>query len=116
MMPGAMINLLGVWLKGTMTRSDLAGIFQFTALACLLLLPFFTTLFRIRSADRPRQQVFRMVVWGLAAGVGLFLGLQSIPKLDLRLWGVWLYLGIALIGVLLELLVWVGGRKPKQGE
>ena len=80
--------------------------------ACAAL--FLSTLLLILRRDRPRLQVFHIVVWGLAVGIGLLFGLSSLPRLFWVLWGIWLYIGLAVNALLLELLVFVVGRRNRQ--
>jgi len=80
----------------------------------MLVLPYFSTLLLILRRDRPRLQVFHIVVWGLAAGAGLLFGIQSLPRLYWVLWGTWLYIGLAVTALILELLVFVVGRRNRQ--
>jgi hypothetical protein len=84
-------------------------------LLSLLVLPFFSTLLLILAGDQRRRQVFNIVAWGLAAGIGLLIGLFSYPKLFWVLWGIWLYIGLAASALILEVLALVAGRRPSQG-
>jgi len=79
-----------------------------------LVLPFFSTWLLILRGDRPRLQVFHVVVWGLAAGAGLLFGIQSLPRLYWVLWGTWFYIGLAVSALILELLVRMAGRRNRQ--
>ncbi len=66
-------------------REILVGLFP-----SLLVLPFFSTLLLILRGDRRRRQVFNIVTWGLAGGIGLLIGLFNYPELFWVLWGLWL--------------------------
>lgn len=87
------------------------------SLPCLLfflpLLPFFSTLLLILCENR-RCQVFNIVAWGLGAGIGLLIGVNNYPRLFWMLWGVWLYMGLAAIALILEVRMLMVGRKPGQ--
>jgi hypothetical protein len=72
---------------------------------CAIVLPFFNTLFLILHGESRRQRVFTSIVWFLAVAGGLLFGFSSYPNLFWVLWGVWLYIGLALSALILELLV-----------
>jgi hypothetical protein len=89
--------------------------FLFDLLLFLLVLPWFSTLFLILRGDRRRWQVFSIAAWGLAVGIGLLIGLSSYPRWFWVLWGIWLYIGLAVSALLLEVLTLAAGRRPSQG-
>jgi len=91
-------------------RLFLSGLFLF-----LLVLPFFSTLLLILRRDRRRRQVFNVAAWGLAAGIGLLIGISRYPRLFWVLWGIWLYIGLAASALIVEVLTLAAGRKPSQG-
>ena len=80
-------------------RESLTGL-----IPLLLVLPFFSTLLLILRGDRRRRQVFNVVAWGLAAGIGLLIGVSRYPRLYWALWGVWLYIALAASALILEVL------------
>jgi hypothetical protein len=104
---------------GATVLADFGVVFLKRLLASLVLLlivlPFFSTLRLILRGDRTRQQVFHVVLWALAAGIGLLFGLSSLPKLYWVLWGTWLYIGLAVSALILEVLALVTGRRPSLG-
>ena len=100
---------------GAMGFVEWTRVFLFSLLLFLLVLPFFSTLLLILRRDRRRRQVFNVVAWGLAAGIGLLIGLSRYPKLYWALWGIWLYIGLAASALILEVLALVAGRRPSQG-
>jgi hypothetical protein len=104
---------------GATVLADFGVVFLKRLLASLVLLlivlPFFSTLRLILRGDRTRQQVFHVVLWALAAGIGLLFGLSSLPKLYWVLWGTWLYIGLAASALILEVLALVTGRRPSLG-
>ncbi len=87
----------------------------FLFIIVLLVLPFFSTLLLIVRGDRRRRQVFNVAAWGFAAGMGLLIGMFSYPKLFWMLWGIWLYIGLAVSALILEVLTLAAGRRPRQG-
>lgn len=80
----------------------------------LLLLPFFNTLLSLVRGDRWRRQGLNVAAWGLAAGIGLLMGMSGYPKLFRVLWGVWLYTGLAAGALILEALTLAAERRLGQ--
>jgi hypothetical protein len=105
----------GQLLSGAMGLGEWARGLLIGLLMSLLVLPFLSTLLLILAGDQRRRQVFNIVAWGLAVGVGLLIGLSSYPKLYWALWGIWLYIGLAASALILEGLALAKGRKPNQG-
>ncbi len=78
-----------------------------------LILPFLAALLSILHRDG--RQVFHVAAWGLAvAAAGLFLSLSSFSGMYWVLWGIWLYIGLAVAVLILELIALVGSRKQIQ--
>lgn len=95
-------------LTGTFTfiegvRESLRSLFML-----LLIMPLFSTLFLILRGDGLRHCVFSTTAWGLAAGIGLLVGLSSYPQRFWVLWGLWLYNMMATSALVLEVLVLKG--------
>ena len=90
-------------------RMVLVGLLLF-----LLVLPFFGTLLLILRRVRRHRQVFNIVAWGLAVGIGPLIGLSSYPRLFWVLWGTWLYVGLASSALILEVLTLAAGRRSSQ--
>jgi len=109
------INMVVGLVTGAMGFIEWARLFLVSLFLFLLVLPFFSTLLSILRRDRRRRQVFNVVAWGLAAGIGLLIGLSRYPKLYWALWGIWLYIGLAAGALILEVLALVAGRRPSQG-
>jgi hypothetical protein len=78
--------------------------FLFSLLPSLLLLPCFSTLLLILRGDRRWGQVFNVVAWGLAAGIGLLIGASSHRRVFWMLWGIWLYITLTISALILEAL------------
>ena len=97
---------------GTMVFIEWIREALYSLLVFLLVLPFFSTLLLILRGDRRRLQVFNVAAWGLAAGIGLLIGMFSYPKLYWALWGIWLYIGLTSSALILEVLTLVVGRRP----
>lgn len=101
---GEFLYRSGQLLSGAMGLGEWARVFPIGLFLSLLVLPFFSTLLVILRGDRRCRQVFNVVVWGLAAGIGLLIGLSSYPRLFWVLWGIWLYVGLAVSVLAVELL------------
>jgi len=114
-MVGGFINMVVRLVTGATVFTDLAFEFLYSLLPLLLVLPFCSTLLLILGGDRRRRQVFHVAAWGLAAGVGLLLGMSSFSRLLWALWGLWLYIGLAAGALILEVLTLAAGRRPSQG-
>jgi 4-amino-4-deoxy-L-arabinose transferase-like glycosyltransferase len=91
-------------LLGSVTFIDWGRTSLFSLLLFLLVLPLFSTLFLILRGDGRQRQMFSIVTWVLAAGTGLLLGLFRFPGQFWALWGLWLYIALAAIGMVLEVL------------
>lgn len=87
-------------------REFLIGLLLF-----LPLLPIFSTLLLILRGDHQRRQVFTIIAWILAIGAGLFLGMSNYPRSGWAVWGIWLYIGLALSALILEILALIERRK-----
>jgi hypothetical protein len=120
-MAGAFLSMSVGLVTGATVLSDrgreFLGVFLFMMLLFLLMLPFFTTLLLIRGGDSRRRRVFHVMAWGLAAVLGLLLALLAVYGSGLysKLWGIWLYTGLAASALILEGLALATGRKPSQG-
>jgi len=90
--------------------------FLFIMVLLLFVLPFFSTLLLIVRGDRRRRQMFNVATWDLAAGAGLLLGRSSFSRLHWALWGIWLYIGLAVSALILEVLALAAERRPRQGR
>ena len=76
--------------------------FLFSLLLSLPLLPILGTLLLILGGGNKRRQVFTISAWILAVGFGLFLGLNTYPRYFWAVWGIWLYIGLAIIAWIME--------------
>ncbi len=61
----------------------------------LVLLPVTSTLLRVRSPNRRFYQIFSVITWGLAVGLGLLIAAIAEVFHPAHLWGLWLYIGLA---------------------
>jgi hypothetical protein len=79
----------------------------------MFVLPSFITLLLVLRRDRRSLQVSSILAWGLAAGIGLTLEVSTYPGL-FRAWGIWLFIGVAVSVLILEVLTLATRRKPNQ--
>lgn len=122
------IGMVAVLVTGETGFADRGGEFLrgflFIMVLLLLVLPFFSTLLLIVRKDHRhlvlygpstgRRQVFNAAAWGVAAGIGLLIGISSHPKLFWSLWGIWLYVGLAVGVLILEVLTLAAERRSSQ--
>jgi len=115
-MAGALVNMAVGLVTGTTVLADRIREFLFSLLGLLLVLPFFSTLLLILRGDRRRQLVFHVAAWSLAAGLGLWIGMSSYPKLFWVLWGIWLYVGLAASALILEVAMLANKRPSHRAD
>jgi hypothetical protein len=112
---GLLFNTIVGVATGAMVLTDLGRELPLSLLFFLPLLPVFSTLLLILSGDGKRRMVFHLVVWSLAVVViflfflSLSLSMSELPPL--RLWGLWLYFGLALSVLILEVVALVIKRR-----
>lgn len=75
-----------------------------------LVLPFLAALLSIFHRDG--RQMFHVLAWGLAVmAASLFLSLSSFSRMHWLLWGIWLYIGLAVAVLILELITLQESRR-----
>jgi hypothetical protein len=94
---------------------EFLGVFLFVMRLFLLVLPFITTLLLVRGRDSRRLRTFHLMAWGLAAVLSLLPLVSESVLRSGRLWGIWLYIGLAASTLILEALALAAGRRPSQG-
>lgn len=114
--PAAFLIMSMGLVTGTTVLADrtreFLGVSLFVMLLFLLVQPFFSTLLLIRGGDSQRRRLFHVTAWGLAAIFSALLLVASLPSgLHPKLWGMWLYVGLAASTLALELLARVSGSK-----
>ena len=118
-MVSVFINISVELVTGATVLTDRVREFLYSVSLSLFVLPFVSTSLLILRGDRPRRQVFSIATWGLAAGAGLLIGvligLSGNLKYYRFLWGIWLYIGLAAIALVLEVLTLAAGRRLSQG-
>ncbi len=90
--------------------------FLYGFLIFLLILPIINTILLFLRGGHPRRQLFTIISWVLAIGGGLFWGLSNFPKLYWAAWGIWLYMGLAVSTLILEILVLASEKDVEQGK
>jgi hypothetical protein len=111
MMAGGFTNIVVGMATGTTVLKDRLGEFVFCLLGILLILPYFSTLFMILREESRGGFVFHVAALSLAFGASLLLAMISYPELFWRLWGIWLYVGVAASALIIEGIMLVARRK-----
>jgi hypothetical protein len=111
----ASIERLMEGITGAAAPLDLAdalpAVLAFTAVALALVLPFLTTLLLIVRGDGRRPQVFHVAAWCLATPAALLVSVVVSKSLLIgALWGSWLYIGVAVGALVLEVAALAGKR------
>ena len=104
MMVSAVVYASAELATGTMALGEWARGFLSCLPPFLLVLPLFCTLLLILRGDRRRWQVVNIAAWALVAGMCLLLGISYYPELFWVFWGLWTYIGLAIIALILEVL------------
>jgi hypothetical protein len=90
---------------------EFVGVALFTAGAVLLVLPLLATLLALLGRARRRARTFRAAAWGVAGLVALLAAVVlGAPGSHLALWGIWLFVGLAVVALTMELLCVAGAR------
>jgi hypothetical protein len=93
------------FLSGELVLSDLGQYSMFTLFFLgLFLLPIISTLLLVRSGSNMRRRTFHVIAWGLAAAQGLLVVLSAEVFHPAHLWGIWLYILLAVGLLAFELL------------
>jgi hypothetical protein len=104
-MTGVLANMIVYLATGTTAFTDRFREFSFGLLGLLLVLPFFSTLFLILREDNRGRFVFHLAILSLAVGTGLWVATVSHLKQFWVLWGIWLYVGLAVSALILEVVM-----------
>lgn len=96
---GGFFYIAAELVKGTFTgrfRELIAG------LSILPLIPFFTTILLFWKNGTPRIRTANLIVWILALTLALTFFLVQIRDQSFRLWGLWLYILVAISAITFE--------------
>lgn len=111
------VNICVGFVTHTTDLTYRAGPLLFSVFLLLLVLSFLSTFFLILRGDHRGRQVFSIVTWGMAAGICLLavilMGLFDNLEFFRYLWGIWLYIGVAVSALTLEVLALVSGRNSR---
>ncbi len=77
----------------------------------LLVLPFLSTLLLIWGEDTRRRQGFYLISWGLATISALLVFISTSALPTGQLWGIWLYITVAISALILEAVVLIARRQ-----
>ncbi len=95
---------------GTASNIDFRELIFMIVYLLAFILPIVSTFLILRPEDRRRRQAFHMLAWGLAAGVGLYLGISYFPSYYWRLWGLWLFIAAAAGALVFEIVTLVARK------
>ena len=77
-------------------------------------LPMVSTFFLLRHKDSARLQTFHLLTWGLGCAFSLYILFLQPDISVFRLWGPWLFVGVAVSAFVLEL--WLRKRPPAENS
>jgi hypothetical protein len=97
-------------INGEYAFSERMREFLFSWLLLIPLLPVFSTLLLVLRGNSPSRQILNISALILAIVVSLYFRLVNYPEIVLALWGLWLYIGLAVSALVLELYVFLDGR------
>jgi hypothetical protein len=105
-MIGALPSVGPALVSGEIASGEIVRELLFILLFFLLLLPFFSTLLVLWPRDHQRLSLFNLIAWGLAIVPALLLATTGRSGLPIyTFWGVWLYIALATMALILELLL-----------
>jgi hypothetical protein len=113
-MAGAFLSMSVGLLAGETILLDRARELIGVVVLIMPVVPLFTTLLLIRGRDSWRLRTLHLLAWGLASVQSFLLVITSALSPG-KVWGGWLYIGVAASSVTLEILTLVEGRKSTQG-
>ncbi|MGD2050733.1 MAG: hypothetical protein PVH03_14630 [Chloroflexota bacterium] len=102
--------------SGMIGSGEIFREFLFILFFFLLLLPFYSSLPLFLCRENRRLRLFNMATWGLALVPALLLATTGGSGLPFYFfWGIWLYIILATLALILELLLLQNNRKPQIG-
>ena len=90
-------------LNGDFCGTPMSGLWV-GGFSILPLIPFFTTLLLLWKKDARRFRTAHLVAWALALILALTVFIAQINDPIIRLWGIWLYIVLAVGAILIEYL------------
>lgn len=102
--------------SGMIEGGEIFREFLFILFFFLLLLPFYSSLPLFLFRENRRLRLFNMATWGLALVPTLLLATTGGSGLPFYFfWGVWLYIILATLALILELFLLQNNREPQIG-
>lgn len=100
---GDFFRILWALITGTFTGRgrELLGV----VFLALPILPLFSALLLLRKKDSPRLQRYHLIALGLGCVFPLFILFAQLNVKLVLLWGLWLYIIVAVSAVILEILI-----------
>jgi hypothetical protein len=102
-------NRAGPLIRGAATPADLGWAALIVLIGFLALLPIIVALLSLLREQR--AQPFRLLAWGITVAWSLWLALSVRVLPPIRVWGIWLYVGVACVSLGSEILAQVGRRR-----
>ena len=97
-------SLISHFLSGELVLDERSSEFLFILPPLLLVvLPVTSTLLRAKYPNNRSFQIFSVLTWGLAIGLGCLIATFAEVFHPAHLWGIWLYLGVAGVMLVMEL-------------
>ena len=105
-------SLISQMLSGERAFSERGREFLFILPPLLLVvLPATSILLRVKSPNNRSFQIFSVITWGLALGLGSLIAAFAEVFHPAHLWGIWLYFGLAGAMLVWELLTLVNSTR-----
>jgi hypothetical protein len=101
---GGFIGMLASLVTGETIFPDRIREFFFVSLSLFPMLPFFSTLLLMWRKDPRRLQTINLAAWILALIPPLFIFIFQLRDQAFRLWGLWLYILVAIGAFVIEIL------------
>jgi hypothetical protein len=108
--PGTIVRIF----NGTAVNMDLRPLLLMMLFLFYLVVPIIITFLISWHENQHRRKAFHMASWGLAVGVGLFFAIINYSNLFWKLWGIWLFIGLAAVALILEILTLLAGKNASR--
>jgi len=108
------VNIVSGLVTGRLVLAETSRQLLILLLGYLLLLPAVSILLMILKGNRRWLQIFHITVLCLAGGLMLWAFSAESGLRMIQLWGPWLYTGVVLSELILEVLVFARRRVPDQ--
>ena len=105
------VLILGLFSNGSTQPDLLMGTFMFLIMFCM---PVISTVLLMRSGASQRRRNLSVIAWGIAAALGAFLALSAEVIHPAQLWGIWLFVLLAVVLLAFEVLTAWLENKPRR--